>query len=197
MIELAIGIGVVAVATIAAVRSRNRLPPPPVMPAPDPLEDGRLGVGDVLLYLDSELWLAGCVSLHESGPVLRLFPTPEDPRAEFVMELPRPLRRWVVLRRTTAVEPGAVPERLHVDGLPLALERRGLARVYTTGEHLPKTTDRAEFTVHRGPGGQYAVVLDFLGAGRLALAGEELRPELVDRLPGSGALAQAPSSGQA
>ncbi len=107
------------------------------------------------------------------------------------MELGRRPRRWVVLRRTQAVEPGAVPERLRVDGIPLALERRGLARVYVTGEHLPRTTERAEFVVHRGPGGQYTVVLDFVGGGRLALAGEELRPELVDRLPGSGALRPA------
>jgi hypothetical protein len=112
------------------------------------------------------------------------------------MELARPPRRWVVLRSTTAVEPGAVPERLRIDGLPLALERRGLARIYATGEHLPRTTDRAEFTIHRGPGGQYAVIVDFVGGGRLALVGEELRPELVDRLPGSGVLMRS-QAGQA
>ncbi len=187
MIELAIGIGVVAVATIAAVRSRSKgiaaplpAPPPPTEPAVE-----RLGVGDVLLHLDAELWLAGCVSLHEAGPVLRLFPTPGGGRVEYVLELsPAPVR-WVALRATTEIDPGPVPDRVSIDGLPLALERRGLARAYASGEHVPNVTERAEYTVHRGPGGRYALVLDFIGGTRLALAGEELPRESIDRLPGS------------
>lgn len=188
MIELAIGLGVVAVATIAAVRSRSRgivapLPAAPP-PSPEPNEE-RLGVGDVLLHMDAELWLAGCVSLHSGGPVLRLFPTPGGGEIEFVLELSPPPVRWAALRATQAIEPGAVPERLTIEGLPLVLERRGLARAYASGEHVPKITERAEYTIHRGPGGRCAVVLDFIGGERLALAGEELQRDWVDRLPGS------------
>ena len=35
-----------------------------------------LRVGDVLLYADTELWLAGMVELWEEDLVARLFPTP-------------------------------------------------------------------------------------------------------------------------
>ncbi|MBC7173503.1 MAG: hypothetical protein H5U40_13770 [Polyangiaceae bacterium] len=187
MIELAIGLGVVAVATIAAVRSRSRgiaAPLPAPIPTPEPSED-RLGVGDVLLHLDDELWLAGSVSLQEAGCVLRLFPTPGGGRVEYVLELHQPSLRWAALRTTTAIDPGSVPESLRIDGLPLSLARRGLARVFATGEHLPHVTDRAEYAIFRGPGGRCAVVIDFAGGSRLALTGEELAPETFDRLPGS------------
>ncbi len=189
MIELAIGIGVVAVATIAAVRSRSRgiaapLPAAPPPPPPEPAGE-RLGVGDVLLHLDTELWLAGCVALHEGGAVVRIFPTPGGGLTEYVAELGGSPARWLALRATDAIEPGAVPDRVRIDGIPLALERRGVARVYATGENLPPVTERAEYVLLGGPGGRHAIVVDFAGGGRLALAGDELRREMIDRLPGS------------
>src|SRR5690348_2253876 len=43
-----------------------------------------LRVGDVLLYADTELWLAGMIELDEEGLACRVFPTPGGLRSSWV-----------------------------------------------------------------------------------------------------------------
>ena len=78
----------------------------------------------------------------------------------------------------------SVPTGLPIDGLRLKLRRRGHADVRTEGEHLPRTTERAEYVILGGPGGKTLIVVDFEAGDRIALHGEVLGKEMYDLLPG-------------
>ena len=143
-----------------------------------------LKVGDVLLYADTELWLAGAIELDEEGWVARLFPTPGALRSEWVAQLDEAAQDLALLRSTDEVPAGAVPESLPVDGQRLSLERRGHAEVETEGEGLPATSAQAQWVILSEPGGGILFVVDFEGGTRLSLSGERVSRALVDHLPG-------------
>lgn len=151
-----------------------------------PLDAGPRGlrVGDVLLYADTELWLAGMLQLDEEGFVLRLFPTPGGLRAEWVAQLDEEARDLATLEATDEVPAGTVPEELPIGGRRLTLERRGHADVRSEGEHLPRTNDRGRYVVLSDAGGRVLVVVDFDKAPRIALAGDRVAKHMVDLLPG-------------
>lgn len=150
-----------------------------------PLDGPRgLRVGDVLLYADTELWLAGMLQLDEEGFALRLFPTPGGLRAEWVAQLDEEARDLATLEATDEVPAGAVPEALPIGGRRLTLERRGHADVRSKGEHLPRTTDRGRYVILSDAGGRVAVVVDFEKAPRIALVGDRVAKHMVDLLPG-------------
>src|SRR5690606_22655476 len=73
-----------------------------------------LKVGDVLLHLDTELWLAGMIELDEEGFALRLFPSPGGLHAEWVAQLDEQATDLATLARTDEVPAGAVPESLPI-----------------------------------------------------------------------------------
>jgi hypothetical protein len=150
------------------------------------LEGGPRGlrVGDVLLYADTELWLAGMIHLDEEGFVLRLFPTPGGLRADWVAQLDEQGQDVATLQETDEVPAGRVPEALPIGGRRLTLERRGQAEVHTDGEHLPRTTARASYDLLSDAGGRVLVVVDFDKAPRLALVGDRVGEHLLDLLPG-------------
>src|SRR5690606_34620999 len=75
-----------------------------------------LRVGDVLLYAETELWLAGMIELDEEGFVLRLFPTPGGLRAEWLAQLDEEGTDLATLAPTDEVPAGAVPESLPIGG---------------------------------------------------------------------------------
>ncbi len=146
-----------------------------------------LRVGDVILYADTELWLAGEVYLDEEGFALSLFAAPGAARATHIAQLDAEARDVAFLAHTDEVPGGAVPTELPIEGLRLKLRRRGHADVRTEGEHLPLTTARAEYVILGGPGGKTLVVIDFEAGDRIALHGEVMGPEMYDLLPGGDA----------
>lgn len=210
MIELIVGaglvtLGVVAVRAIQKQRRRDgedRGPDGSDMEAepatgdgsgdaiPEPARATRpknprgLRVDDVLLYADDELWLAGEIHLDEEGFAISLFRTPGSARYTWAAQLDPEAREVGILSETEEVPGGVVPTELPIGGLRLTLRRRGQADVRTDGEQLPPTTDRARYAILSGPGGRMAVVVDFEGGDRLALAGERLGREMLELLPG-------------
>lgn len=153
-----------------------------------PRESGPRGfkVDDVLLYADTELWLAGCFELDEEGFVCRLFRAPGSTRASWVAQLDPAADQVALLTETGDVPGGAVPESLPIGGLRLRLSKRGHAEVTRRGEQLPPASERAAYAILSGPGGKIALVVDF-DDDRLALAGEKVGRELLDLLPGADA----------
>jgi hypothetical protein len=143
-----------------------------------------LRVGDVLLYADTELWLAGSFELDEEGLVARVFRAPGNDRAQWVIQLDADAEQIVLANPCADVPGGRVPAELPVGGMRLSLERRGHADVDTDGE-LDAKAKRAEFVRMTGPGGRTLLVVDFEGGERLALFGERTGRELFDFLPGS------------
>lgn len=141
-------------------------------------------VGDVLLYADTELWLAGMLELDEEGFVARLFPCPGGGRADWVAQLDETADDLVTLKDTSEVPAGPVPEALPVGGRRLSLEARGTADVHAKGEHLPRTGSRATYTILSDAGGRVLMVVDFPKAPRLALLGDRMGKHMVDLLPG-------------
>ena len=193
MLEIAIGAGlVIAGAAIARALWRKRIDRSSTPPATNgtpgrALSDAPRGlcVGDVILYGDSELWLAGALDLDEEGFVLRVFRTPGSPRAEWVAQLDASARDLALLRVTDEVPGGVVPEQLRVAGVRVMLERRGQASVRRQGEQLPTYSgDRTRYAVLAGPGGRIVIVLDAASGDRLALHGERVGREMLDVLPG-------------
>jgi len=153
-------------------------------PRPERIGPRGLRVGDVLLYEDTELWLAGCVELEEEGLVARLFVSPGSTRAGWVAQLDDEGNDIATLKETSEVPGGPVPESLPIDGRRLSLERRGAAEVVVRGEHLPRTTERAGYTILSDAGGRVLVVVDFVKAQRLALLGDRVSKHMLDLLPG-------------
>jgi hypothetical protein len=143
-----------------------------------------LRVGDVLLYADTELWLAGMIELDEEGLVARVFPTPGGMRAEWVAQLDESANDVATLAVTDEVPAGPVPEALPIGGRRLSLERRGQAIVRVDGEHLPRTSPQGRYVILSDAGGRVLVVIDFEKAPRLALVGDRLERHMVDLLPG-------------
>lgn len=143
-----------------------------------------LRVGDVILYADTELWLAGCIELDEEGFVARLFPAPGSERAEWVAQLDEVGNDVAALSATDEVPAGSIPTSLPIGGRRLELEKRGSAEIRTEGEHLPRTTERASYTILSGVGGRVLVVVDFEKADRLALVGDRVAKHMLDLLPG-------------
>ncbi len=143
-----------------------------------------LNISDVILYADTELWLAGCIELDDGGTALLLFATPGGKRASFVAQLDREGEDLATLDYAKDIPAGRVPDELPVEGVRLRLRKRGSAEVITAGESLPLTTERAEFVVLGGPGGRLLIVVDFVGGERLALHGERVPRGMMDLLPG-------------
>lgn len=194
IVELLVGAGLVlAGAAAARVLLRRKDGDDEEGPAPEvgatpkaPSLEGPRGlrVGDVLLYADTELWLAGMIELGEEGFVARLFPTPGGMRAEWVVQLDESATDLAALSATDEVPTGPVPESLPIAGRRLTLERRGHAVVRTEGEHLPRTSGTGRYVILSDAGGRVLVVLDFEKAPRLALVGDRVPRHMIDLLPG-------------
>ncbi len=141
-------------------------------------------IGDVLLYADTELWLAGMIELDEEGFVARLFPTPGSSRGTWVVQLDDSADEVMVGDLTDRVPDGRVPDELPMGGMRVSLRKRGHATVSADGDHVPHVTEFAGYVVLGGPGGRTLVVIDFQGGDRLAIYGELLSKSEYDLLPG-------------
>ncbi|MBX3246670.1 MAG: hypothetical protein KF901_05750 [Myxococcales bacterium] len=193
MIELAVGAGLVAVAAFVwrrvheqrAVEKRKDDAREEETKKPKQRSGPRgLRVGDVLLYANTELWLAGSFELDEEGFVARVFQAPGNDRAPWLVQLDEEGQALVLARDCDEVPGGAVPAELPVGGMRLSLQRRGHAQVRCEGD-APWTSQRAEYVILVGPGGRTLVVVDFDGGERVALFGERTGRELFDFLPGA------------
>lgn len=191
IVELVLGAGLLAAASLAyrnvherRARAR-RSPEGPERRGLNPRLDGPRGlrVDDVLLYADTELWLAGCFELDEEGLVARVFRTPGNRAAEWVLQLDAEGRDVALARETDEVPGGAVPAELSLRQMRYSMTRRASVAVHRSGAELPPATARATAVFFAGPGGRVALVLDFKGGARLALEGERVAPELLELLP--------------
>jgi hypothetical protein len=139
-------------------------------------------VSDVLLYADTELWLAGCLELEDGAEVLRLFVTPGAKRSSYVAQLDREGEELATLDPTDGVSAGRVPDELSREGARLRLRKRGRVGVRSEGEALPAHTGQADYVLLGDPSGRLLLVIDFVGGGRLALSGEIVPRGMLDVL---------------
>lgn len=193
ILELAMVAGVATSVALWARRRRQKAQVPRLekeagagKAAAKPARRPGLHVSDVILYADTELWLAGVIDLDDGADVLRLFATPGAKRASYVAQLDRAGEDVATLSPATNVPAGRVPDELSLDGARLRLRKRGRAGVRSEGESLPAHTDRADYVVLGDPSGRLLVVIDFLGGERLALSGERVPAGMLDVLPGGG-----------
>jgi hypothetical protein len=194
IIELGLAVSAAGVALWAY--RRRRQPPSPAPgdlkrdkkagPEPKPARRPGLHVSDVILYADTELWLAGCIDLDDGADVLRLFATPGAKRASYVAQLDREGEDLATLSPGAKVSAGRIPDELNVDGSRLRLRKRGRASVRTEGESLPPHTAQADYVLLGDPSGRLLLVIDFVGGERLALSGERVPRGMLDVLPGGG-----------
>lgn len=143
-----------------------------------------LRVGDVLLYADTELWLAGMFELDEEGLVARVFRAPGNSAADWVVQLDAEAEDIAIGRETDEVPDGRVPSELPIRGMRLSLRRRASTTVRHAGDQLPPISEAAEVVLMGGPGGRTLLVVDFKGAGRISLDLERMGRELIELLPG-------------
>lgn len=200
IVELAIGAAVLAAgaAAVGAVRARRARARAAEAARAARAEVARkaapprgLRVGDVVLYAETELWLAGALHLDEEGLVMRLFRTPGSARASWLAQLDDAGEALALLAPTERVPGGAVPDELPMGGHRYALRRRGVATVIAEGREVPTGLHRARYVELRATGGRVLVVLDLgrgegpspAGAERLALVGEVVPRETFDLLP--------------
>lgn len=187
--ELAIGAAIVASVTYAfrtlsAAKREMRAPENTAPKVPERAGPRGLRVGDVLLYSDTELWLAGMFELDEEGLVARVFRAPGNSAADWVVQLDAEAEDIAIGRETHEVPDGRVPSDLPIRGLSLTLRRRADATVTTAGENLPPVAQNAEVVLMGGAGGRTLLVVDFKGAGRLSLDLERVGREMIELLPG-------------
>ncbi len=153
-----------------------------------------LRIDDVVLYADTEFWLAGALHLEEDGFVMRVFRTPGSTRATWLLQLDENANDLALCDVTTEVPAGTIPESLPIAGLRLTLRRRGHAHLRSEGSDVPRNPSRARYIELTGPGGRTLVILDFDTGDRLSLLGDRIPPELLDLLPG-GDLTSLPPQG--
>lgn len=196
---LALTAGVSALAAVAARQARRRAATKARAAAKRSAvqeatrEPRGLRLADVVLYADTELWLAGALHLEEDGFVLRAFRTPGSTRATWLLQLDADANDLALCDPTSEVPAGVVPESLPLGGQRLTLRRRGQARVRSEGSDVPATGCRARYIELAGPGGRTLVVLDLERGERLALLGERVGREMLEVLPG-GDLPTGPST---
>jgi hypothetical protein len=200
IVEFALGASLLAVGAVAAVLQARRARARRAAAAAEAAraEVARraapprgLRVGDVLLYGETELWLAGALHLEEDGLVMRLFRIPGSARACWLAQLDEAGEELALLQPTERVPDGVVPESLPIDGQCYALRRRGVADVTAEGHDVPTGLPRARYVELRATGGRMLLVVDLgrdavpslAGAERLALRGELIPRAAVDLLP--------------
>ncbi len=190
IVELALGAGVLVAASLAfrtlhERRARAQRGVEELRVGAHPRLDGPRGfrVGDVLLYADTELWLAGCFELVEQGFVARVFRSPGNRHAQWVIQLDEEGRNVALAHETDAVPDGALPSELRLREMRFAMVRRTSVVVHRMGAELPRSTKRAVAVFFEGPGGHVALALDFEGGSRLAFEGERVLPEMLELLP--------------
>lgn len=192
IIELGLVVGA-AGAAVWAYRRRRRdgqapshsvsSPGAPAAP-PAPTRQPGLNVSDVILYVDTELWLAGCLHLEDGEGVLRLFAAPGAKRATHVVQLDRNGEDVATLSVHSGVPAGRVPDELLVESARLRLRKRGRASTRTEGEWPGSPSPQADYVLLGDPSGRLLLVLDFAGGERLALLGERVPSGMLDLLPG-------------
>jgi len=187
--EIAIGAAIVASVSYAfrtlnnAKAQKRATDDSKAMPEKRPGPRG-LRVGDVLLYGDTELWLAGMFELDEEGLVARVFRAPGNAAGDWVVQLDAEADDIAIGRETNEVPDGRVPSELPIRGMRVSLRRRANATVTHEGDNLPPISEQAEVVVMGGPGGRTLLVVDFKGGDRLSLDLERVGREMIELLPG-------------
>lgn len=195
ILELAIGVAVVAAAGGLGALLRRRPPPSPssepvstpafVSGDPSAPRSSRstargLRCGDVVTGPGLELVLHTMIELVEEGLVLRAFRTVEV-NERWVVQLDPQAKRLALGVETDEVPAGSIPEALPIGGRMLRLERRGVARARTEGTALPTSV---RYAVLSERAGRVAVVIDPEGGARIALRLDELDIRGIDVLRG-------------
>jgi hypothetical protein len=142
---------------------------------------GEHRVGDVLLYMGEEYWLAGELALvREGSPALRLYSAPERGRDRW-LAVPREGESLYVLRVDDHIAglgwPGMeVPYK----GLTLRPVEQGACAIVPSGEVEQRWEGLGRYAVFRS-GETMAVVLE-QGKQRLSLAGKSFPRRIFEKL---------------
>lgn len=192
IVEIAVVSGLVAAvgAITTAMRRRTARKALPATSPPSSAPRG-LHVGDVFLYMNSELWLSASAIVDDDGPALCLYRTPGNPHADWIAILEPAAREVFALKTTSALGDGAPPDSIRLGEFELRLLRRGRATLRLAGEDLPLQGDLCNYAILRGVGGQLAITLDTNKSSRLALSGAALDSSSLDLLPGGDARTKA------
>lgn len=154
--------------------------------SPSPSSSGAsLGIGDVLLWEDQELWLAGEFSLMDAELDLRLFRAPDGNTERWVVWSSLRPEDVCVLRRSGTIPDGQVPSSLPLGGREHRLSRRGRGELRSAGEDLPPGfVGAASYALLDAAGGGSAIlILDGPSGERLGLSGKRIPLDRIDRLP--------------
>lgn len=181
---LAIGTG--GAAAVARWRRQQRARPQP--PAETPCADtrresgpGAIRVGDVLLWMGDEFWLAGELSaVREGAAVLRVYAAPEKGRDRWVA-IPAKGDVVMFLDRDAALEGIGWPgTEVPTQGVVLRPVEQGSCAITVHGEVETTWEGLGRYAVFKG----METVAVFLEQGRqrLALRGKSVPRRLVEKL---------------
>lgn len=145
-----------------------------------------LGLGDVVLYMGDELWLAGALELDEEGFVMKVFRCPGGREATHLVQLDRDAREVMLAKDAgAAVASGALPSEMRLGNASFTMRRRGAARLVSRGERIIGTAATCRYTWFTAPGGKVLIAIDPEGGARLSLIGDQVPREMIEILPGS------------
>ncbi|MEI8258019.1 MAG: hypothetical protein WCJ30_20270 [Deltaproteobacteria bacterium] len=183
---IVVGLCASGAATALGMRVRKRVDLAR-MPARPPRVAGadrgdEVKVGDVLLYLGDEFWLAGALSIvREGATTLRIFSAPERGPDRF-LAIPRDGRSvWVLYVDEDLRSIGWPGVEVPSGGRTLRRVEYGNAAFTQEGEGLTSWEGTGRFAVFRAHDG-IAVVVEGPGAQRLALVGREIPRQLVEKM---------------
>jgi hypothetical protein len=139
-------------------------------------------VGDVLLYLGDEFWLAGGLSLvREGSPALRVFSAPERGQNRF-LAIPRDARAVWVLQADEELDSLGWPGvEVPTGGRMMRRAEYGNAAVTHEGEGFTGWEGLGRYAVFRAHDG-IALVVEGPAKQRLALVGREIPRQLIEKM---------------
>jgi hypothetical protein len=139
-------------------------------------------VGDVLLYLGDEFWLAGGLSLvREGSPALRVFTAPERGQNRF-LAVPRDARTvWVLHSDDELASIGWPGVEVPTGGRMMRRAEYGNAAVTHEGEGFTGWEGLGRYAVFRAHDG-VALVVEGPSNQRLALVGREIPRQLIEKM---------------
>jgi hypothetical protein len=156
-------------------------PSPPRKTEKSTSGNGDLRVGDVLLYMADEYWLAGELALiREGSTALRLFSAPEKGRERW-LAVPREGESVFVLHvDPTLANLGWPGTEIPLKGLVLRPVERGQCAIAPSGEVEQRWEGVGRYAVFRAMETVALVVEQ--GAQRLALTGRTIPRRLMEKL---------------
>lgn len=182
-IGLLVAVGTGGAAAVARWRKRRRVDAPrkeaPRKEARD--TGGEHRVGDVLLHMGDEYWLAGELALmRDGGAAVRLYSAPERGRDRW-LAIPRDGDSALVLRANEKLAAMGWPgSEIPLEGKVLRPVEQGSCAIAPSGEVEQRWEGVGRYAIFRGMEA-VALVLE-QGGQRLALTGKAIPRRLLEKL---------------